>query len=279
MATGPLINAQQRAAATYNAAVDYYDHPANAFWERFGRRTVERLGLQPGQRVLDVCCGTGASALPAAEAVGAEGAVLGVDLAADLLALARAKAAARRLAQAEFRQGDLLALDVPDAAFDAVVCVFGIFFVPDLRAAVRALWRPARPGGRLAITTWGPRMFEPVNTVFWDAVRAARPDLHKAFNPWDRICTPAALGAVLAEAGVSGAEVEAEAGEHPLLGPDAAWALVMGTGYRGTYEQLDAAGRDCVRAAVQACRAERVETNVVYAVASRPRENHAGEPA
>src|SRR6478735_4355743 len=96
-------DAAARARATYDAAADAYDDPANAFWERFGRRTVERLALPRGARVLDACCSS-ASALPAAEAVGPEGYVLGVDLAERLLALGRAKAAARGLRHVEFRR-------------------------------------------------------------------------------------------------------------------------------------------------------------------------------
>ena len=67
--TAAAGDAQARAAATYNAAADTYDDPANAFWERFGRCTVERLNLDGPVRVLDVCCGSGASALAAAERV------------------------------------------------------------------------------------------------------------------------------------------------------------------------------------------------------------------
>jgi len=81
--------AKRKTATTYNAAADFYDHPANTFWERYGRRTLERIGLTPGQRVLDVCCGSGASALPAARFVAPNGSVVGVDLAENLLALAR----------------------------------------------------------------------------------------------------------------------------------------------------------------------------------------------
>src|SRR5262249_40358834 len=93
----PLGEAQPKAASTYNAAADAYDAPANPFWDRFGRRTVERLQLESGARVLDVCCGSGASALAAAEIVGPEGSVVGVDLAEKLLQLARTKAADRGL--------------------------------------------------------------------------------------------------------------------------------------------------------------------------------------
>src|SRR5215211_8854858 len=105
-----LDDAKQKAASTYNAASDFYDHPANTFWGRYGRQTVERLRLAPGQRVLDVCCGSGASAIPAAEAVGPTGSVLGVDLAENLFVLAREKANQRGLTNIEFRTGDVLNL-------------------------------------------------------------------------------------------------------------------------------------------------------------------------
>src|SRR5262245_17089628 len=98
-----LDEAKKKAATTYNAASDFYDHPANTFWSRYGQQTVERLQLALGERVLDVCCGSGASALPAAGMVGPTGAVVGMDLADNLLALARSKAKERGLNNVEFR--------------------------------------------------------------------------------------------------------------------------------------------------------------------------------
>ena len=130
-----------RAAATYNAAADWYDAPANTFWARFGRDTVTALQLRPGMRVLDVCSGSGASAMPAAEAVGPTGTVLAVDLAQDLIALLAAKARRLGLTQLEVRTGDLMELETDGPAFDAVICVFGIFFLGDMVDGVRRLWR------------------------------------------------------------------------------------------------------------------------------------------
>jgi ubiquinone/menaquinone biosynthesis C-methylase UbiE len=266
--------AKAAATTTYNAASDSYDDPANSFWERFGSETVERLGLQPGARVLDVCCGSGASALAAAQKVGPGGSVIGVDLAEGLLERARAKAAARKLPQVEFRLGDMLDLRLPRADFDAVVCVFGIFFVPDMAAAVRALWSVTRPGGALAITTWGPRFLEPGSTAFWDSVREVRPDLYKGFNPWDRISDPTALRELLRAGGIERADVVAKAGTHAIPTPDSWWSAVLGTGYRGTLEQLDAASRERVRAAnyeaIARSAIREVEVNVIYAVATKP---------
>ncbi len=268
---GTAEEAKARAAATYNSASDHYDDPANSFWERFGRRTVERLDLRPGARVLDVCCGSGAAAIPAAERVGSNGFVLGVDLAEDLLELARTKAKQQGLKQIEFRTGDLLELGLPESDFDAVICVFGIFFVPDMQAAARALWRLVRPGGKLAITTWGPRFFEPMNTAFWHSVREVRPDLYKGFNPWDRVCDPDSLRAMLVGAGVNTPEVVLEAGTHPLCSPEDWWTMVLGTGYRGTIEQLDAESKERVRQDnlnfILEPGVSSVEANVIYAVA------------
>jgi ubiquinone/menaquinone biosynthesis C-methylase UbiE len=272
-AMNPLDEARARARATYNAAADSYDDAANSFWHRFGRKTIERLDLQRGAAVLDVCCGSGASAIPAAQTVGPQGRVLGIDLAESLLAIARAKAKLQGLENVEFRTGDMLDLGLPEASFDAVVCVFGIFFVPDMASAVRALWKLVKPGGKLAITTWGPRFFEPGNTAFWNAVREVAPDLHKSFNPWDRICDPPAVQGLLADAGIAHSQAWAEAGEHPIPSPEAWWSAVLGSGYRGTLERLDAPGRDHVRAVnlafIRDAGIRSVEANVVYALAMK----------
>jgi ubiquinone/menaquinone biosynthesis C-methylase UbiE len=196
---GEVEEAKAKAAAAYNAAADYFDHPVSSIWHRFGRQTVERLGLRESETVLDIRCGSGGSALPAAEAVGPHGKVVAVDLAERLVQLGEAKPQAKGLRNIEFRVEDMLALGYPDYCFDVAVCVFGIFFVPDMVAAAKELWRMARPGGRLAITTWGPDLIEPANSVFWEAIREERPDLLKSFNPWERISTPAGLREMLSE--------------------------------------------------------------------------------
>jgi SAM-dependent methyltransferase len=266
-------DAQRRAALTYNAAADFYDASPLGFWNHFGHKTVERLSLEPGSRVLDVCCGAGASALSAAEVVGPEGKVTAVDLSEGLLELARTKASQRGLANTEFELGDLLSLRFADEAFDVAVCVFGIFFVPDMAAAVRELWRCVRPGGKLAVTTWGLNLFEPGNSAFWTSIQDVRSDLYKGFNPWDRIDNPTDLMMVLNEGGVESAEIVAENRLHPVGSPEDWWAIVLGSGYRGTIEQLTPAERERVKEAnlafIRDGNISAVETNVLYAVAAK----------
>src|SRR6516165_11980703 len=265
-----------RASRTYGAAADHYRRPALGFWDRSGAATVSRLRLAPGAAVLDLCCGAGASALPAARAVGPSGRVLGIDIAAPMLELARARAAEEGLANIEFRPGDATRTGLPDGGFDAVVCVFGVFFAPDMAAFVREMWRLTGPGGVLAVTTWGPGLFEPANSRFWRCVGEAEPALFKAFNPWDEITTPSALAGLLARGGVPSPSVVAvgEAGRHQLDHPDQFWDIVLGSGYRATVDALGPSQCDRVRSDLLAgLRADGVtvlRTDVVYGTARRP---------
>jgi ubiquinone/menaquinone biosynthesis C-methylase UbiE len=269
--------AKLRAATAYNAAADHFDDEPLSFWKRYGERTVERVALRPGARVLDVGCGTGASALPAAIQVGPTGEVIGVDLAERMLEIARQKAASRHLANVEFRFGDMEHLGYPDQHFDSVICVFAIFFVPDMAKQVRELWRMVRPDGQLAITTWGPRVMEPCASVFWSAVKDLRPDLYVAFNPWDRITEPSALRALFAEAGIVEVDVLAENGRQVLRSPEDWWTIVIGSGFRSIVDQLGPQAAEQVREANLAWIRSRdvtsVETNVIYAVARKPQSS------
>jgi ubiquinone/menaquinone biosynthesis C-methylase UbiE len=266
-------NAQDRAAFTYNAAADFFDASPLSFWDYFGRRTIELASLPSGSRVLDVCCGSGASALPAAEAVGPNGNVIGIDLAEQLLDLARTKAIRRRLTNVEFEMGDMLSMRFPPATFDAVVCVFGIFFVPDMAMAVLELWSRIRSGGKLAVTTWGRNFCEPANKAFWCSIKNVRPDLHKGFNPWDRIDNAASLRKIFEEAGVASPKISAENRLHPINSADDWWAIVLGSGYRGTIEQLTEPERETVKQAnvafIAGEKISAVETNVLYALATK----------
>lgn len=266
---------KMKAAAAYNAAADHFDDEALSLWAKYGGRTVERLALQPGASVLDVGCGTGASAIPAAEQVGPTGKVIAVDLADRLLENARRKAATLKLENIEFRLGDMENVGYPDQYFDAVICVFAIFFVPDVAKQIRELWRMVRPNGQLAITTWGPRVWEPGSTGWWLAVKQLRPDLDAAFNPWDRIADPTSLRKLFTEAGVAEAAIVAEDGRQALRSPEDWWTMVLGSGYRWTVDQMEPEMaerlRDANLAWIRSHNIISVETNVIYAVARKPR--------
>ncbi|MCG8648219.1 MAG: methyltransferase domain-containing protein [Pirellulales bacterium] len=270
----PDGRAKDAVRATYNAAADLYDDPVNSYWGLFGRQTIDRLNLASGARVLDVCCGSGASAIPAATAVGGTGEVVGIDLSERLLALARAKAARQGLENVQFAVGDMFDLPYGDAEFDAVVCVFGIFFAKDMSQSVRKLWDWVRPGGCLAITTWGPRIFEPATTAFAGALQEMGLGRHNGPKPWQRVSTTSSMRSVLQKAGVAPREVTAKQHLHPITAPEDAWSIFMGSGYRGVLEQLSSAERERLRdltiAAIRRDAVRQLEANVIYATAEKP---------
>ena len=119
-----------------------------------GESLVAGLGVEPGMHILDLGCGDGTTALPAAR----RGAyVLGVDIAANLVAAGNARAAQAGLSNLRFRQGDATNLaGVADDKFDLVVSIFGAMFAPDPYAAAREMVRVARPGGRIVMGNWIP---------------------------------------------------------------------------------------------------------------------------
>ncbi len=265
--------AKIKAAETYNAAADHFDDSPLAFWDRYGQRTIHRLNLRQGASILDVACGSGASALPAAEAVGSTGHVTAVDLAERLLRMGHTKAAALGLTNIHFLPGDMTDLGYPDENFDAVVCVFGVFFVPDMEALVKELWRMVRRGGKLAVTTWGPRIFAPVYDIWREAVKAERADLYTAFNPWDRITEVQTVESLFHNAGINNVMVAAEDGRQALRIPEDWWTVALGSGLRWTIDQMGSEAASKVRQHnlewIRTNGIQSIETNVIYAIASK----------
>ena len=117
----------------------------------FGEVMLEAVGLQPGQRVLDIGCGQGTTTREAAQAVAPEGAAVGVDISAALVAFARQRTAAVGVGNVEFVHADAQTHPFQEQGFDAVISRFGTMFFQDPEAAFANLGRALRPGGRLAI--------------------------------------------------------------------------------------------------------------------------------
>lgn len=145
-----------------------HDHRLTEAFGAVSAALLDKAGIRRGAKVLDVACGTGEPALPAARRVGPEGHVLATDFVEGMIDFAREKAAAAGLRNIEFRLLDGESLDLPDAAFDAATMRWGIMFMPDPVACLRGIHRALRPGARIALATWGPPERNP-----WAAVPLA----------------------------------------------------------------------------------------------------------
>src|SRR5580765_3048417 len=141
-------------------------NPNQALWEKgdftriaasmreSGEALVRHIGVRRGQEVLDLGCGDGTTALPAAQ-VGAN--VLGVDIARNLVEAGNRRAESLGLANCRFQQGDATNLElIPDRAFDIVVSVFGAMFATNPFDVAKVMLRVTRPGGRIVMGNWIP---------------------------------------------------------------------------------------------------------------------------
>ena len=121
------------------------------------RALLARAAPRPGERVLDVACGTGLVTFAAAAAVGPAGPVMGVDLSGEMVTLARARARERGRHHVHFERMDAEDLTLPGGLFDIALCALGLMYVPDARKAVCEMARMLAPGGRVVAAVWGAR--------------------------------------------------------------------------------------------------------------------------
>lgn len=149
------LERKQSVAGVFHRASATYDHVGPNFFSYFGRILVQQAALLPGSRVLDVASGRGAVLFPVAEAVGPDGFVTGIDFAEGMLNETTREIGQRGFANAEIRQMDAEHLDFPDSSFDAILCGFALFFFPQLDRALAEFRRVLKPGGRIAVSTWG----------------------------------------------------------------------------------------------------------------------------
>ena len=131
-----------------------YEDRLRAFGSPVRDRMLDVANLAPGKRVLDVACGTGEPAIPAAERVAPNGSVLATDLVAEMIDVARDIAKQRGVKNIEFRVVDGEELPVDDASFDAVTCRWGIMFMPRPDAFAMEAHRVLKPGGRVVAAVW-----------------------------------------------------------------------------------------------------------------------------
>jgi SAM-dependent methyltransferase len=173
-------------------------------------RLVQMAELERGDRVLDVAAGSGEPALTAARAVGAEGSVLATDISPEMLAFGRERAAAAGIDNIDFVESDASSLDFPPESFDAALSRWGIIFEPEAEAAAARIRSFLKPGGRVAISSWGapervPMIAVPMKTALTRL--GIPPPPPGTPGPLSRP-TPEAIAGLLEDGGFSDVEVD-----------------------------------------------------------------------
>jgi ubiquinone/menaquinone biosynthesis C-methylase UbiE len=181
-----------------------------------------RVALRPGQRVLDLACGTGVVARLAAPIVGPTCSVVGADLSPAMLEVARAHAlAGGGGAPIEWRQADAAALPFPEAGFDIVLCQQGLQFFPDKPAALREMRRVLRTGGTVGVCVWRAVEHSPCHLAIAAALRRhLGEDTARRFQAPFGFGDGDALRRAMADAGFRAVEIRVEVVVRRLLPPE-----------------------------------------------------------
>ena len=204
--------------------------------EPLGDWAMSKLAPRPGERVLDIGCGTGQTTLQLAACVGAEGSVLGVDISRPMLEIARRRAAEAHLPQAQFLEADAQTHRFESGALDAVFSRFGVMFFADPRAAFVNIRRALKPGGRLAFICWrsmaeNPWMRPAAGNVFAD-LPAPPPPEPGAPGPF-AFADPEHVRGVLADAGFADVAIAPHDAQLGANGLEDTIKLSLGVGPLG----------------------------------------------
>ena len=233
----------------FDDLADDYDQSDVSYFARFGADLVRRAGVAAGDRVLDVGSGRGAVLLPAADAVGSNGHVTGIDLSERMVQVLREELLERRVDNADVRVGDAEVPPVDDGAFDAVLASLVLFFVPDPARAIVATHRALRSEGVLAFTTFGPlsdRWQAVYDVVMPLAPKAGRPRPGHGSPLWD---DPAAIAQLVASCGFTDIQVDEETFDIRFESPQHwfDWSWTVGT--RALWMSMDEPTRQLAKAA------------------------------
>ncbi len=210
---------QERWQLTGSGPDSYERYQVPSVFEPLARMFIQRIALRPGQRVLDVACGTGVVARQAAPILGPTGLVVGIDLNSKMLDVAREHTPTDG-APVEWRQGDVSSLPFGDANFDIVLCQQGLQFFPDKAGALQEMHRVLKPGGLVGICVWCAIEHSPCHLAIAEALRRhVSPDVAQRFQAPFSFSAPDVLNQAMVEAGFRDVDIQVDILTRRLLPP------------------------------------------------------------
>jgi ubiquinone/menaquinone biosynthesis C-methylase UbiE len=232
-------------AGIFGRAAPTYDRVGPRFFSHFGRRLVTLAQIPSGAKVLDVATGRCAVLFSAAEVVGPQGYVMGIDLSEMMIQENQEEIKRLGLQNVKVHRMDAEYLEFPDASFDCVLCSFAIFFFPQLDRALSEMRRVLKPNGQIAVTTWAStrdeqwKWFEKLIETYlrsesepeqiYDPQSTSKP----IFN------TPEGLAAILASAGLVNIRVVSESREFIYADEEEWWSTLWSHGMRADLEAIE----------------------------------------
>ncbi len=238
----PKITEQkQETAGVFSRGAATFEQVGPPVFSHFGRRLVELAQIPEGARVLDIATGRGAVLFAAAERVGAQGHVTGIDLAKDMVEETRREIKRWALTNVDVQFMDAEHLEFPDESFDFVFCAFAIFFFPQLARAFSEMMRVLKPGGRVAVSTWGPedQRIKWYQDLVESYLSEKETESDTQLNTGPVFDTSEGLNAILASAGFTEIEILPESKEFSYADENEFWAVLWSHGARKNLEAIE----------------------------------------
>ncbi len=232
---------KQQIISVFDEVASGYDSPALRFFPFSADRVLSHLSPKPGSRILDAATGTGALAVALAQAVGPQGRVMGIDLSAAMLDRAAHNTAKMALNNIDLFEMDAEAPEFRSDYFDAVTCGFGLFFLPDMLAALKQWRRMTKPGGTVLFTSFTAEAFVPLAEHFFTALESFGLDFSGEQQlASQRLVEAETCRQLMEETGFEAVEQHTDQLGYHLRGPDDWWEVVWNSGLRGIVQRLSA---------------------------------------
>jgi len=220
----------------FDAVAADYGLGGAKFFHTSGRCMADLLPLQGNEHILDVACGTGATAIPLARRL-PDGKVTAIDLSAGMLAQARKRAEAEKLLNVDFKLVDMTAVPFEDHHFDHAFCAFGLFFVDDMCGLLSHLKNKVKSGGSVIVSGFCGESFMPGAELLFERLQTYGVETPKTIA-WKRMAEPHQLEILFDEAGLNDIDITRRSLGY-YTDVNGWWEVVWNAGFRRLVAQLD----------------------------------------
>ena len=240
-----VTEGKHEVAGIFGRAAPTYDRVGPRFFSHFGRRLVTLAQIPGGAKVLDVATGRGAVLFSAADVVGPQGFVVGIDLSEMMIQENWEEIKRLGLQNVKAHRMDAEYLEFPDESFDCVLCSFAIFFFPQLDRALSEIRRVLKPNGQIAVTTWAStrdeqwKWFEELTETYLPSESEPEQTSDPQSTSKPIFNTPEGLEAILASAGFVNIRVVSESREFIYADEEEWWSTLWSHGMRADLEAIE----------------------------------------
>ena len=222
----------------FNQAADEYGMIGPRFFNYYGRKIVEYAEIGESDLILDIACGRGASLFPAYKKLGSSGKIVGIDLASKMLNKTKIEIENLGISNIDLYEMDVEELNFSSNEFDIALCGFGLFYFPDLKKALREIYRVLKPEGVFVASTFGER------DIRWKSIRELTGHYQEKLEPIALVKTKMLdskeeIINFLENEGFMAIDVSIEEKEFYYKNEEEWWRSIWSHGFRGFLKRLE----------------------------------------